>query len=373
MKAKTDGIVAASYPQSFSDYAMEVDARRVAGPAHGSYGLLFRHEPTANYPAITSYYYLWIKPADGTYGLLKRQNGGWTTLQGTTASSYIQRDDATNRIRVEAVGSEITVYVNGMYLMRVQNGSLTTGWIGLTASGNGMHVHFDNVLVWPAPATGIHGRVRYNGAASEGIELRLRYFNGSSWSTAATTTTDCAGRYVFTGAASLGAGQKYYVRYGPNSTVPNYVSNWYGPDLMSYTAGTRLYGGDFDLANVNLIAPTSGAGVTLPATFNWQRRGIATDTYRWYLFDPGSSDAWITNDLGYAGSFTLTGLPGGAQTGKEYGWYVRVYRGSYSFGKSFYYRRITFLSSGTSSPGGSVVPLPADEGHGPPEQVSPNR
>ncbi|NOZ06705.1 MAG: hypothetical protein GXP41_10210 [Chloroflexi bacterium] len=371
--AKTDDIVAASYPQSSSDFALEVDARRVAGPAHGTYGLLFRHEPTTNYRAIAYYDYLWIKPADGTYGLLKWQNGGWTTLQGATTSSYIQQGDATNRIRVEGVGSEIAVYVNGMYLTRVQNSSPATGWIGLTASGNGMHVHFDNAHVWPAPPTGIHGRVSYNGAAAADIELRLRYYDGSSWSTAATTNTDCNGRYVFTGVSGLGAGQKYYVRYGSNATLSNYLSNWYGPDILAYTAGTRLYGGDFDIANVNLVSPAPGASLPLPVTFNWQQRGIATDTYRWYFFDPGSSDAWITNDLGNAGSFTLTGFPTGVQAGKEYGWYVRVYRGPYSFGPSFYYRRVTFLSSSASSPGGSVAPLPANEGRDPTEQSRPHK
>ncbi len=60
--------------------------------------------------------------------------------------------------------------------------------------------------------------------------------------------------------------------------------------------------------------------MTLPATFTWQRWGDATGTYRWVLFDPETDDWWISGDLGYADSFTLTSLPEGVEYGKEYGW-----------------------------------------------------
>jgi len=196
------------------------------------------------------------------------------------------------------------------------------------------------------PATtvpGIYGRVSYNGATAPGIELNLRFYDGASWSTAATTTTDSNGNYRFTNVPGLGAGQIYYVRYGPNITEPSYLFVWYGPYITSYTAGTSVQGGDFDIANVSLLEPPHDVTRALPVTFTWQRRMIATDTYRWLLFDLQTGDwLWITGDLGYADSFTLTGLPEGAEYGKEYGWYVEVYNGPASFGESFYYRRITF-------------------------------
>lgn len=194
------------------------------------------------------------------------------------------------------------------------------------------------------PPPGIHGRVTYNGAAASGVELDLRFF-GSDWSTKDTTTTDDGGRYYFIGSPSLGPGQTYYVRYGFNATQPDYLFAWYCPDITSYTAGESIPGGDFDIANVNMLSPDPDATVTLPQTFTWQLRGLEGDTYRWGLFDPGGLDAWWTDDLGDVDSFTLTALPGGAVYGKEYGWEVWVCHGPDSCGSSFYYRPVTFAAS----------------------------
>jgi hypothetical protein len=192
---------------------------------------------------------------------------------------------------------------------------------------------------------GIHGRVTYNGAAASNVELRLRFYNGAAWSTAATTRTDGNGRYLFTGIASLGSGQKYYVLYGSNSTDPQRLYRWFGPDITAYTEGMLVAGGDFDIANVDLVSPAPGATVTLPAIFRWRQRGLAGDTYRFGLFDPNGSDAWGTDPLGNVDSFMLSGLPSGAVYGKQYGWQVWVCNGPDSCGLSFYYRSVTFSPS----------------------------
>ena len=51
---------------------------------------------------------------------------------------------------------------------------------------------------------------------------------------------------------------------------------------------------------------------------------------------------WRTNYLGDVDGFTLGGLPEGAQYGKKYGWYMRVYQGEDGYGESYYYSRVTF-------------------------------
>ena len=190
----------------------------------------------------------------------------------------------------------------------------------------------------PVTNDGINGRITYNGANAAGIGVTLRFWNGSAWSSAATTTTDAAGRYRFLGAASLGSGQKYYVRFGPNSSNSAYLYAWWGPDITSYTSGSTVPGGDFDIANVVLTSPANNSTVHLPTTLSWQQRGISTDTYRVTLFDTSTGDDWITNDLGNVGSFNMTGMPPGAVYGKAYGWDVRVFNGANSFGESYYYR-----------------------------------
>jgi photosystem II stability/assembly factor-like uncharacterized protein len=194
----------------------------------------------------------------------------------------------------------------------------------------------------PSAPSGIHGTVTYNEAGAAGIELLLRHFDGAAWSTAATTYTDAQGGYRFTGAPSLGLDQTYYVGYGPNTTDDRYLYTWYGPDITAYTMGQSVSGGDFDIANVDMLSPAPRATVTLPATFTWQPRGIASDTYGWGLFDPSGDDTWWTDDIGAVSSFQLTGLPPGATYGHEYGWYVYVFNGPDSYGTSYYYRPVTF-------------------------------
>jgi hypothetical protein len=189
---------------------------------------------------------------------------------------------------------------------------------------------------------GIHGRVTHMGSPAEGIDLSLQFFNGDSWSTAATTRTDSDGRYLFTALSSQSPGQKYYVLFGPNTTMPQYLHNWLGPTITDYKGGTLVAGGDFDIANVDLVSPAPGATVTLPAPFTWNRRGLAGDTYRWGLFDPSGNDSWWSDNLGDVGTFTFGALPSGGVYGKPYGWNVYVFRSPDSYGLSYYHRRVTF-------------------------------
>ncbi len=194
----------------------------------------------------------------------------------------------------------------------------------------------------PEVPMGINGRVTAGGAPAGGVGLELRWWNGAQWSTRSATTVTADGTYMFLGVPGLQSAEVYYVRYGPNSTDPQYVSVWYGPDITSWSGSGSLSGGDFDIGNVVLSGPQAGATVSLPATFSWQRRGIAGDDYRWLMFDPDSDDGWTTDGLGDVGSFTLHGLPEGAVNGHEYGWYVAVYAAADSYGVSFYHRRVTF-------------------------------
>jgi C1A family cysteine protease len=210
----------------------------------------------------------------------------------------------------------------------------------------------------PPPTQGINGLVTYNGAPADGIGLRLRFYNGSGWSDAATTTTAADGRYAFQGVPGLAAGQGYYVLFGPNTSNSSYLYSWAGPTITSYIAGAAQPGGDFDIADVKLLSPPNRSALTVPVTFTWQRRGLPGDTYRVVLFDPQGPGGWLTNDLGDVGSVTLTGLASGMVYGKEYGWFPRVYKGPESYGSSLYYRLITFNSSQAMDP--SVTPAGAE-------------
>lgn len=208
-----------------------------------------------------------------------------------------------------------------------------------------------NAFEGQKPAGGITGKVTEKGAPAANVALELRYFDGTSFSTKATTKTNGNGVYLFDGIASLGQGQIYYVRFGPNESNAARLYVWFGPDIKSYNAGSQTKGGDFDIADVLLLEPQDGASQPLPVTFKWQRRGVPTDSYRVVLFDPGSNDSWITEDLGDVGSSTISELPPEIKEGKQYGWYVEVYNGPGSYGVSYYFNYITFQGLSRQAPG----------------------
>jgi hypothetical protein len=208
-----------------------------------------------------------------------------------------------------------------------------------------------------ATQQGIYGQVTYEGAPASGVGLNLRFFNGSTWSTVATTTTGGDGGYDFVGVSSLSSGQTYYVRYDNSGMGDNYLWNWLGPDITSYTAGSVVHGGDFDIANVSLVEPPHDVTRALPITFRWARRELPGDTYRLRFYDPDISFDWTSNDLGDTDSYTLESLPSGMEYGHPYRWTVWVYHGSYSFGLAYYYSLITF-AAGAPTPTPTYTPTP---------------
>jgi hypothetical protein len=218
----------------------------------------------------------------------------------------------------------------------------------------------------PAPSSGIYGQVTHMSSPVAGINLVLRFYDGSAWSTVLTTATQADGIYRFTGVPSLTTGQIYYVRFNNGSDGnpgnPSYLAAWYSFNITAYTAGDNVAGGDFDIANIALSSPASGATVSLPQTFSWVRRTATTsDDYEWDLFDPVDMNPWVyAGPLGYVSSFTLNSLPTGFTYGTPYGWNVWVYAPDGGYGISYYYRTVTFSSGGAGLQGALDVDRPVN-------------
>ncbi len=206
------------------------------------------------------------------------------------------------------------------------------------------------------PVEGIFGYLTQGGIPVPSIWLDLRFYNGSSWSTAATTTTNSSGYYLFTGIPALAAGQLYYVRYwnsvAPNSDDPSRLGIWASRDVTSYSVGSSVSLGTSDLANVNLVAPSPGLTVSLPQLFQWTPRpATPSDSYRLALFRLGTSLYARTVLLGYVSDFYMTSLPSGFSPNVKYYWSVELMDSNGGAGAAYWLYAVTFSNSGASVSG----------------------
>ena len=150
-----------TFPEVYTDFAFEVDARQVEGPEDSVYALLFRSEDTDDPMSMEYTYALAVISATGEYTLLGCQGlDECTGLQEPTESASMNLGDQTNRFRVEAVGEKITVYLNGDLLTSVEDSEIAEGRIGFLVSGGTRgspnQVAYDNLRLYvpEGPATG---------------------------------------------------------------------------------------------------------------------------------------------------------------------------------------------------------------------------
>jgi hypothetical protein len=105
-----------------ADYRIEVDAYQ-ASTIDCSYGLMFGNQYNVNnYEG----YQVIIFPASQVFLLNKRNmDGTWTTLVDWTHSSSIMPGTAPNHLRVDRIGSDIIIYINGTQVVTYDDSSFT--------------------------------------------------------------------------------------------------------------------------------------------------------------------------------------------------------------------------------------------------------
>jgi pSer/pThr/pTyr-binding forkhead associated (FHA) protein len=130
--------------RSVADFLLRVDAAQEAGPNNNGYGVLFRFQDRNNF-------YRFDISGDGFFLLSKFHDGEWVTLVPWTASSAINVGQATNRLDVEAIGSQISVYANDTLLAQVEDDTFSEGSFGFfasTFSEPNLTISFDDITLW---------------------------------------------------------------------------------------------------------------------------------------------------------------------------------------------------------------------------------
>lgn len=126
----------ATYPASFSDFQLDVDARLV-DPAPGDAIVINLRR------ANNVWYRVYIRPVDGTYliGLWRVDNSRLEATQFVpfTETSAIVRGAAWNHLTVRARGDELVVLVNDQLLAGVVDEASREGRMDLGVSGSPSH------------------------------------------------------------------------------------------------------------------------------------------------------------------------------------------------------------------------------------------
>jgi pectate lyase len=147
--AKANIYIFANPSQSFqNDVRIEVDAVKASGTVDNAYGVLCRYQDPDNY-------YFFEISSDGYVGIGINKAGVKTLLSSSdnnmVPDSSINQGDASNHLRVDCIGSTLTLYVNGTQAASATDSSFTggdTGLIAETFTVAGTEIQFDNLFVY---------------------------------------------------------------------------------------------------------------------------------------------------------------------------------------------------------------------------------
>ncbi len=131
-----------------ADLKVEVDAAKTAGPDDNEFGVVCRYNKTGE-----SYsFYEFMATSDGYVGIILVKDGSQTVISGEKLDSFegVKTGTATNRLRADCIGENLTLYVNGQKAASATDATLKTGDVGLIAGTfkePGTDILFDNFLV----------------------------------------------------------------------------------------------------------------------------------------------------------------------------------------------------------------------------------
>jgi len=212
----------------------QLQARKASVYDGSVYGLVFGLNHKSSY---NQFYVFWVDPYDQTYLLQKYDHGTWTALTSVTSTTAIVVNAATNVLKVQRTASQISLYVNGVYLTTVSDNSFpNNGYVGMA-----------NWSVYSAPATAFFDDFT---VTQPTIVLDDDFSNPQSgWPTG--VTTSCQANYV---------GGEYQV-----ATAPNYACVFRSP-------GGRLPSGLFEVVarRADSVYPTA-YGIMIGENGNFSR------------------------------------------------------------------------------------------------------
>ena len=135
--------------QSFqNDVRIEVDALKIGGPDDNAFGVQCRYQDTKNF------YFFYIS-SDGYVGIGIDKDGTKTIISSSdgnmVSDSNINQGASPNHIRVDCIGSDLTMYVNGTEIASATDSTFSGGDVGLMARSfgtGGVDILFSDFFVY---------------------------------------------------------------------------------------------------------------------------------------------------------------------------------------------------------------------------------
>ena len=131
---------------SLSDVRLEVEAVNASSVMDNEFGLICRFQNKNDF-------YAGLISSDGYYGIFKVKGGSYQLLgmDVMAQSPAIKTGSEKNHIRMDCIGQDLKLYVNGVQLDVRQDADFTKGDVGLLAGAYqtaGVKVFFDNFIIY---------------------------------------------------------------------------------------------------------------------------------------------------------------------------------------------------------------------------------
>jgi hypothetical protein len=126
------------------DVVVTATFHKAAGPAGGGYGLILRDQSPGTRDGLDQggRYYVLEAGDRGEVGIWRREGDHWVDLVPWTHADAVRTAQASNQLAAQAVGSRLSLTVNGLMVASVDDPALSVGGVGVFAGGD-----FNEVMV----------------------------------------------------------------------------------------------------------------------------------------------------------------------------------------------------------------------------------
>ena len=141
--------IGAPLAQPLSDVIITASFHKVGGPPGGGYGVIVRDQGPGPRDGINQRgrYYVLAVGDRGEVGIWRREDDRWIDLLPWTPSAAVSPGTAPNQLTVQAIGSRLTLLVNGRQAASLEDATLPAGGVGVFVGGDLNEVTLERFVV----------------------------------------------------------------------------------------------------------------------------------------------------------------------------------------------------------------------------------